>query len=138
MAGDPVATAASRNPVLSTFYSTIQKANLVDTLNNAQNITVFAPANAAFQNVSQPMLDRILTDGAELDKTLTYHVVGRRIGPTELAPGNFDSLEGATLSTSGSGQTVTINGRANVVCGNFQTANATVYIIDNLLIPPGM
>jgi uncharacterized surface protein with fasciclin (FAS1) repeats len=138
MAGDPVATAASHNPVLSTFYSAIQKANLVDTLNNAQNLTVFAPANAAFQQLPQVTLDRILADSAKLDKTLTYHVVGRRIGPAELAPGNFNSLEGATVSTSGSGQEFTINGNSRVVCGNVQTANATVYIVDSLLIPPGM
>jgi uncharacterized surface protein with fasciclin (FAS1) repeats len=138
MAADPVATAAGHNPALSTFYSAIQKAHLVETLNNAQNITVFAPANAAFHQLPQSMLDGILADSAKLVKTITYHVVGRRIGPTELAPGNFDSLEGATVSTSGSGQDFTIDGRAGVVCGNVQTANATVYIIDNLLIPPGM
>jgi uncharacterized surface protein with fasciclin (FAS1) repeats len=138
MAADPVATAASHNPVLSTFYSTIQKANLVDTLNNAQNLTVFAPANAAFQQLPQSTLDGIVADSAKLTKTLTYHVVGRRIGPAELAPGNFNSLEGATVSTSGSGQDFTINGNASVVCGNVQTANATVYIVDSLLIPPGM
>jgi uncharacterized surface protein with fasciclin (FAS1) repeats len=136
MAADPVSTAVSHNPVLSTFYSTIQKANLVDTLNNAQNLTVFAPANAAFQQLPRATLDRILADSAKLTKTLTYHVVGRRIGPAELAPGNFNSLEGATVSTSGSGQVFTINGNASVVCGNVQTANATVYIIDSLLIPP--
>jgi len=138
MAAEPVATAASHNPALSTFYSTIQKADLVDTLNNGQGLTVFAPANAAFQQLPQTTLDGILTDGTKLDKTLTYHVVGRRIGPAELAPGNFDSLEGATVSTSGSGVSFTINGYASVVCGNVQTANATVYIIDSLLIPPGM
>jgi uncharacterized surface protein with fasciclin (FAS1) repeats len=136
MATDPVATAASHNPALSSLFSAIQKANLVETLNNARNITVFAPANSAFQQLPQATLDRTLGDNATLTKILTYHVVGRRIAPTELASGNFTSLEGATVSTSGSGQDFKINGNAGVVCGNVQTANATVYIIDSLLKPP--
>ncbi|MGW2788222.1 fasciclin domain-containing protein, partial [Streptomyces populi] len=48
MAKDPVATAASNNPALSTLVTAVKKAGLVDTLNNAQNITVFAPTNDAF------------------------------------------------------------------------------------------
>ncbi|MFD5641437.1 fasciclin domain-containing protein, partial [Streptomyces anulatus] len=43
MAKDPVATAASNNPELSTLVSAVKKAGLVDTLNNAKDITVFAP-----------------------------------------------------------------------------------------------
>ena len=33
------------------------------------------------------------------------------------------------------GSTYEVN-KANVVCGNVQTANATVYIIDSVLTPP--
>ncbi|MFD3374879.1 fasciclin domain-containing protein, partial [Streptomyces sp. NPDC058697] len=47
MAKDPVATAASNNPALSTLVTAVKKAGLVDTLNNAENITVFAPTNDA-------------------------------------------------------------------------------------------
>ena len=136
MASDPVATAASHNPVLSRLFGALQKANLVDSLNNAQNITVFAPANAAFEQLPGATLDRIVGDNAKLAKILTYHVVGRRVAPAELGAGNFASLEGATVSTSGSGQDFKINGNATVICGNVQTANATVYIIDSLLQPP--
>ncbi|MET7702665.1 fasciclin domain-containing protein [Streptomyces sp. NPDC005485] len=48
MPKNPVATAASNNPALSTPVTAVKKAGLVDTLNNAQNITVLAPANDAF------------------------------------------------------------------------------------------
>jgi uncharacterized surface protein with fasciclin (FAS1) repeats len=137
MAADPVATAASHNPQLSRLYSALQKANLVDTLNNAQNVTVFAPANVAFDQLPQATVDRMLADNAKLTKILTYHVVGRRVDPAGLSPGNFPSLEGATVSTSGTGQDVKINGNTSVLCGNVRTANATVYIIDSILKPPG-
>ncbi|MEU0311710.1 fasciclin domain-containing protein, partial [Streptomyces cyaneofuscatus] len=71
MAKDPVATAASNNPELSTLASAIQKAGLVDTLNNAENITVFAPTNAAFEKIPQADLNALLNDKEELTKVLT-------------------------------------------------------------------
>lgn len=77
MAKDPVATAASNNPDLSTLVTAVKKAGLVDTLNNAKNLTVFAPTNDAFAKIPQADLDKVLNDKAQLTKILTYHVVGQ-------------------------------------------------------------
>jgi uncharacterized surface protein with fasciclin (FAS1) repeats len=136
MAVDPVATAASHNPVLSTLVTAVKKANLVDTLNSAQGITVFAPANAAFDKIPPATLNKVLADNATLTKILTYHVVAQKITPADLAAGDFKTLEGASLKTSGTGQDFTVNGVSHVICGNVQTANATVYIVDSVLMPP--
>lgn len=136
MATDPVATAASHNPVLSTLVTAVKKAQLVDTLNGAKDITVFAPANSAFDKIPPATLNKVLADDAMLKKLLTYHVVGQKITPADLASGDFKTLEGATLKTTGSGQDFTVNGESHVVCGNVQTANATVYIVDSVLMPP--
>lgn len=137
MAKDPVATAASHNPALSTLVAAVQKAGLVDTLNNAQNITVFAPTNAAFAKIPKADLDKVLADKATLTKILTYHVVGQPVkAPEALGKGTYTTLEKGTLTTSGSGETYKVNDKANVVCGNVTTANATVQIIDTVLMPP--
>ncbi|MET9149632.1 fasciclin domain-containing protein [Streptomyces sp. NPDC004042] len=135
MAKDPVATAASHNPVLSTLVTAVKKAGLVDTLNNAQNITVFAPTDDAFGKIPKATLDKVLSDKAELTKILTYHVVGKRLAPQDLANGSFGTLEKSGLTTSGSGESYTVNGSAKVVCGNVRTANANVYLIDTVLMP---
>jgi uncharacterized surface protein with fasciclin (FAS1) repeats len=136
MAQDPVATAASHNPVLSTLVTAVKKAGLVDTLNSAQNITVFAPTNDAFAKIPKATLDKVLADKAMLTKILTYHVVGSRLTPAQLSSGGpFTTLEKGTLATSGSGTSYKVNGTANVVCGNVRTANATVYIVDSVLMP---
>ncbi|MEU9099949.1 fasciclin domain-containing protein [Streptomyces sp. NPDC048361] len=135
MAKDPVATAASHNPALSTLVAAVKKAGLVDTLNNAKNITVFAPSNDAFSKIPKSTLDKAMNDKAQLTKILTYHVVGQKITPDQLSHGSFKSLEGATLTTSGSGSAYKVNGGAHIVCGNVPTANATVYIIDSVLMP---
>ena len=135
MAKDPVATAASNNPALSTLVTAVKKAGLVDTLNNAQNVTVFAPTNDAFSKIPKADLDKVLNDKAQLTKILTYHVVGQKLAPKDLENGSFDTLEKSKLMTSGSGESYKVNDSANVVCGNVKTANANVYIIDSVLMP---
>src|SRR5918998_2163112 len=77
MVDDPVGTAASNNPLLSTLAQTVQAANLVDTLNdpNAQ-YTVFAPSNEAFEKLPPGTMDQLQQDpSGQLTTILTYHVI---------------------------------------------------------------
>ena len=136
MSTAPVATAASANPLLSTLVTAVKKAGLVDTLNSASGITVFAPDNAAFAKIPAATLNSVLSNKAELTKILTYHVVAGRYTPTQLAAGTpLKTLEGGTVAPALMGGTYEVNS-ASVVCGNVQTANATVYIINTVLMPP--
>ena len=136
MAQDPVATAASNNPVLSTLVTAVKAAGLVDTLNSAKDITVFAPTNDAFAKLPPATLKAVLADKAMLTKILTYHVVGQKITPDQLGTaGPFTTLQGQPVTATGSGESFTVNGTATVVCGNVQTANATVYLVDSVLMP---
>jgi len=136
MATAPVATAASANPLLSTLVAAVKAAGLVDTLNSASNITVFAPDNAAFAKIPAATLKGILANKAELTKILTYHVASGRYTPAQLASGmKIKTLEGGTVTPAMMAGSYTVNG-ASVVCGNVQTANATVYIINTVMTPP--
>ena len=129
MATDPVATAASNKPVLSQLVGAVKAAGLVDTLNSAKNITVFAPTNDAFAAVPKDTLDAAMKDPKGLlSKVLTNHVVQGRITPDQLE-GDHKTLAGGTIMVSKTGDTYQV-GQAKVVCGNVQTANATVYIIE--------
>ena len=136
MSADPVATAASNNPALSTLVTAVKAAGLVDTLNNAPALTVFAPANSAFAAMDQATLKKALGDPKGLlTNVLTAHVVSGKLSPTELA-GEHKSLNAKEpITVTGSGEDFKVNGSAAVVCGNVQTANATVYIIDKVLLP---
>jgi uncharacterized surface protein with fasciclin (FAS1) repeats len=135
LAQDPVATAASNTPELSTLVTAVQKAGLAGTLNSAQGITVFAPTNDAFAAVPKATLDKALGDPKGLLTTvLTYHVVPGQLAPDQLA-GSHKTLQGGTIQVSGSGEEFTVNGNSGVVCGNIKTANATVYLIDQVLLP---
>jgi uncharacterized surface protein with fasciclin (FAS1) repeats len=135
MATAPVASAASANPLLKTLVAAVTKAGLVDTLNSAQGITVFAPTDDAFGKIPKKTLDGVLADQATLKKVLTYHVVAGQLSPDQLA-GTHKTLEGGKLTVTGSGEDFTVgNGGAKVICGNIPTANATVYVIDSVLMP---
>jgi uncharacterized surface protein with fasciclin (FAS1) repeats len=121
--------------VRSTLVTAVTKAGLIDTLNSASGITVFAPDNSAFAKLPTTTLNGVLANKSELTKILTYHVVSGRITPAQLASGvALKTLEGGTVTPAMSGATYTVNG-ADVVCGNVQTANATVYIIGSVLMP---
>ncbi|WP_460468469.1 fasciclin domain-containing protein [Calidifontibacter terrae] len=133
MAGDPVATAASNNPLLSTLVTAVKKAGLVDTLNTSKDITVFAPANSAFAKIPAADLDKTLNDKTALTALLTHHVVKGRLTPSQLA-GSHKTLAGDTISIKGTSPNFDVAG-AKVLCGNVQTSNATVYILDTVLTP---
>jgi uncharacterized surface protein with fasciclin (FAS1) repeats len=135
MATAPVASAASANPVLSTLVTAVTKAGLVDTLNSQKAITVFAPTNDAFGKIPPKTLKSVLADKAELTKILTYHVVAGKLTPAQL-DGTHKTLEGDTLTINGSNDDYSVGmQKASIVCGNVPTANATVYIINSVLMP---
>lgn len=135
MAQDPAATAASNNPLLSTLVTAVGKADLVDTLNGPGPFTIFAPTNDAFAKIPAADLDAVLADKDTLTKILTLHVVSGKMSASELAEaGTVKSIEGSDLTIEKSGDTLTVNG-ANVICQDVPTANATVFIIDSVLMP---
>jgi uncharacterized surface protein with fasciclin (FAS1) repeats len=136
MSADPVATAASNNPALSTLVTAVKAAGLVDTLNTAPALTVFAPANSAFAAMDPATLKKALGEPKGLlTDVLTAHVVSGKLAPSELA-GEHKTLNAKEpITVTGSGESFKVNGQAAVVCGNVQTANATVYILDNVLLP---
>ena len=138
MSTEPVAVAASNNPLLTTLTAAVSgklnpDVNLVDTLNGGE-FTVFAPVDDAFKKVPADTLDALKTDDAGLRSLLTYHVVSGQAAPSKVA-GEHKTVEGSTLEVTGSGNDLKVNG-ANVICGGVRTANATVYLIDQVLMPP--
>ena len=140
MAKDPVATAASNNPLLTTLTAAISgglnpEVNLVDTLNGGQ-FTVFAPTDDAFAKLDPATIETLKTDAPLLTKILTYHVVPGQAAPDQVV-GNHATVQGATLNVTGTPDHLMVND-ASVVCGGVQTANATVYLIDTVLMPPAM
>ncbi|MDZ7676637.1 MAG: fasciclin domain-containing protein [Acidimicrobiales bacterium] len=140
MTDDPVGTAASNNPVLTTLVTAVSEAGLVDTLNDAEALTVFAPTDCAFSNVPQETLDAALADPEGLlTSVLGFHVIaGEQLSAEDLAGmSELETFTGETLEISAEGDTVTVGGgQATVQVPDIQTANATVHLIDAVMLPP--
>lgn len=137
MAQEPVATAASNNPLLGTLVQALSggvnpEVDLVDTLNDGE-YTVFAPVDDAFAKIDAATMETLKTDADMLTSILTYHVVEGQMSPKDVA-GMQTTLNGADVDVTGSGDALKVND-ANVICGGVQTANATVYLIDQVLVP---
>ncbi|MFC8047646.1 fasciclin domain-containing protein [Nocardia sp. NPDC057353] len=138
MAQDPVATAAANNPLLTTLTQAVSgqlnpQVNLVDTLNGGQ-FTVFAPVDAAFAKIDPATIESLKTDSATLTKILTYHVVPTQVAPDAIV-GTHATVEGQEVTVTGTPENLKVN-EAGVICGGVKTANATVYLIDSVLMPP--
>ena len=135
MSTAPVASAASANPLLKTLVAAVGQAKLVDTLNSADALTVFAPTDDAFKKIPKADMDAVMADNKTLTKILTHHVVAGQLGPDEVA-GEHETLAGDKITVKGSGENFTVGKEnAKVLCGNIPTANATVYVVDTVLMP---
>ena len=138
MSQDPVTVAASNNPMLKTLTQALSgqlnpNVNLIDTLNGGE-FTVFAPTDDAFGKIDPATIETLKTDSDLLTSILTYHVVPEQASPAQVV-GDQKTVQGATVTVTGEGEAIKVND-AGLVCGGVQTANATVYMIDTVLMPP--
>ena len=138
MAQDPVTVAASNNPMLKTLTQALSgklnpNVNLVDTLNGGE-FTVFAPTDDAFAKIDPATIEKLKTDSDLLTSILTYHVVPGQASPAKVA-GTHKTVQGADVTVTGEGNGLKVND-AGLVCGGVSTANAQVYMIDTVLMPP--
>ncbi len=140
MADDPVATAASNNPVLTTLVAAVTAADLGGTLNGAEALTVFAPTDCAFANLDPATLQAALDDPSGLLTTvLGFHVLTERLDFDAIKGSEtFTTFTGEELTVSVDGDVVTLNGSTIIQVPNIQTNNATVYLIDSVMLPPSV
>ncbi|WP_246080236.1 fasciclin domain-containing protein [Modestobacter altitudinis] len=144
IAGVPVGIAVSTVPQLSTLTQAIIAANLVDVVNTREDVTVLAPSDAAFAALGPAAVPGLLADVPRLTTLLTHHVVPGRLTPDQLV-GEHTTLNGDSVTVAGpagsptltADQTVPAAAAATVVCGDVPTANATLYVIDQVLAPAG-
>ncbi|MEJ3652391.1 fasciclin domain-containing protein [Actinomycetes bacterium KLBMP 9759] len=141
----PVAQATAGNPLLTTFMTAVGAVPaLADTMNQQRGVTVFAPYNGAFDDarrtVGEPAFTTMLSDPSEVADLLADHVLGRRLDAKGLvAAGTVTTLGGEELTVGGTPESPTLTSgdgvEARVLCGDVPTLNATVFVIDKVLLP---
>ena len=114
----------------------VRSAGLDKTLNARHAYTLMIPANSAFASLSKTQIIHLKNSG-DLLNIVRYHALKARVSPQQFASGARPAtLQGKPLTLSKSGSAYKVNG-ATVLCGNIKTANATVYIVSKVLLPPG-
>jgi uncharacterized surface protein with fasciclin (FAS1) repeats len=120
-----------------TLVTLAQQAGLAEMLDNPRaRLTLFAPTDEAFDDVSQELMDRWLSDREELRTMLMYHIVGDRLNINQVATSNYlPTLEGRALTvTTDEDVQVYLNGRA-VQDFNLISANGAIHVVDEVVLP---
>jgi uncharacterized surface protein with fasciclin (FAS1) repeats len=123
----------------STLETLVIRAGLADLLSSGA-YTVFAPTNAAFEELFKTVNPNTLTT-AQIKNILEYHVVAGRVFSPELANGEVTMANGGKVTidlTSG----VAVRGKSNtatttpkVIIANVMATNGVIHAIDKVLLP---
>lgn len=129
---------AVATPELSTLVTALTEANLVSALQGPGPFTVFAPTNAAFDALPEGTLQALLADPAgDLTNILLFHVVAGSFTAADLSvlPSAPTLFEGNSVTIVPTGDTLRLNGQANVTVANIEASNGVIHIIDGVLLP---
>jgi transforming growth factor-beta-induced protein len=131
-----VVNIAIDNENFSILVSAVVKAGLVDALSADGPFTVFAPTNAAFEELFSMLgisgIDDLTAD--QLTPILTYHVVSGNVLSSDLKSGSVGTLNASNSLTVDVSSGVKIN-ESNVLVADIQGTNGVVHVIDKVLIP---
>lgn len=133
---------AVSNPQFSILVQALQKANLVTTLRGTGPFTVFAPTNAAFNDLFNQLgvssIDALTAE--QLTPILLYHVLSGKVESTQLVSGYVSTLSpgpgnlGVSLKVDAS--TLKLNGNVNITAADISATNGVIHVIDKVLLPP--
>jgi len=137
---------ASDNADFSILVSALTRADLVTTLSGNGPFTIFAPTNAAFQdllnsNSDWNTLDDIPTD--VLTTVLTYHVVADDLKSTDLSTGYVETVSATPYGVNASlyvntDNGVKLNGDISVTGADNEVSNGVIHVIDKVILPPNV
>ena len=141
--GDLIDTAQASGQ-FTTFLKAVSAVNLTSVLKTNQNLTLFAPTDAAFAALPPGTLDKLLLpeNGPLLQKVLTYHVINAKVDSSKIkgAKGDVKSVEGSPLMLDGSGATPMVDG-ATIIQADVMATNGVLHVVDKVLLPkdvPGL
>jgi transforming growth factor-beta-induced protein len=124
---------AQKNYELTTLVDLVISADLAGTLSGDGPFTVFAPINAAFEDISEA-LEGLTED--QVTETLTYHVIADRIESGDIPAGEtmIETVNGQSVTINNSNGNVTIDG-ANVITVDLGGTNGVIHLIDAVILP---
>ncbi len=141
--GDLIQTAQASGQ-FSIFLKAVSAVNLTSVLKTNQNLTLFAPTDAAFAALPAGELDKLMLpeNGPMLQKVITYHLINAKVDSTKIkgAKGEVKSVEGSGLMLDGSGATPMVD-NATITQTDVMASNGVLHVVDKVLLPkdvPGL
>ena len=138
--GSIVDTAIAVNASTGEFdhlIAAVVRARLATTLDGNRQFTVFAPTDAAFED----LFDRLGVSGVDeipvdtLRAVLLYHVApGQRFAADVVSSSRIRTVSKGFLRPSVSGTAVWIND-AQVIATDIDVSNGVIHVIDRVLLP---
>lgn len=137
---------ASSNSDFSILVEALTKADLVTALQGDGPFTVFAPTNAAFEDLFATLNVSGISDLSKeaLTPILLYHVVGVEAKASSLTTGYVETLNAATPDNMGVKlyvsveSNVMLNGTTKVSTADIDASNGVIHVIDKVLLPPSV
>lgn len=127
---------ALASPDHKTLAAALQAAGYVDALSNAGPFTVFAPVDAAFDQLPEGTLDNLLKEENKLTlrDILEYHVYVGVIRESMIRNGmKLDQVNGKKITLTKEGDKIFVNGAP--ILAAVSSSNGIVYVIDKVLLP---
>jgi len=136
-APETIVSKAIATPALSTLVAAVQAADLVKTLSDPGEFTVFAPTNDAFDKIPADDLNGLLKDKDALTAVLLRHVLPKRIMAGDIPSGTttVKTAGGEEIDVIKNGNSVSIKssaGTANVITTDIDTSNGVVHLVDTV------
>jgi len=126
----------------SILLEAAQKAGLANFLATEDDLTVFAPTDAAFTALLSELGLSSLDDipVADLAQILSYHVIGTEVMSADVSTGyvpTLASFDGSSISMYVvAGDDVTINGDVSVTTADVEADNGVIHVVDKVILPP--
>jgi transforming growth factor-beta-induced protein len=118
-----------------TLVTAVEQAGLAATLTGTDELTIFAPTDAAFAALPAGIVDALLSDSELLTAVLTYHVVPGRLGSAAVAGrSSLTTANGQALGVTTVGGGVQVDG-VQVVQADIGASNGVIHVIDDVLTP---
>ncbi|RTY84554.1 fasciclin domain-containing protein [Flavobacterium sp. GSP27] len=133
----------------TTLVAAVTAAGLVETLQSTGPFTVFAPTNAAFENLPAGTVTTLLKPEnlKMLQTILTYHVVAGKMNASDIAKAikmgkgkaTLKTVSGGNLTAWMKGKDLYISdengGKSKVTIADVNQSNGVIHVIDAVVLP---
>jgi uncharacterized surface protein with fasciclin (FAS1) repeats len=135
---DNVVDEVASRESFSILVEALEAAGLTDALAEAEDYTVFAPTNEAFEALPEGTLEALLQPENQdlLTQVLTYHVIAGAVPADDVISGEFATLSGDVLTINADDGGVMVDQASVIEPDEIIASNGVVHTIDQVLLPP--